>query len=464
MFTQPSFIDLFLERGIRDTLLAHSAKEDILSLRLVCQELSIQTASTLFRDVEIEFRSSTFTRPARMAALERIGGFIDTLTFRLPHLAETFLPPLLDPFTGEEQIFVYTPQIHASQWSGSRLSIPKYGSWEMTDLLTKQYPPLFHAATNIPSFVRAFTAMPSISHLIISCEGQVSGHRYRRSVVDYALVSLRIAVEQAPLKELKTLSLLPIYPGALLYLRHMVGFGTSPAARKRWVQIRNLSIHMDSFPFGCGERTDHLKLLHSYLEGFPSLRELTFRWRGKKGPCPLTLSTEPCMRPSSNRLPLRPHTPESPKSPKTKLRPLRFPFLRHMELENATLDASQVSSFILAHRRSVREFNFEETTLRSGTWDEALAPLTRKSTGSPRRKHRPPPVEVMDVPIMLSPIGMDASQLQKVIMAETKRKDVSRHFRAYANFQRATSRTRGLLLCGPDHMKRFLRSSVFSWR
>lgn len=463
MSTPSSFIDLFLDRTVRNTLLAHTEKEDILSLRLVSQELSIQTASCLFANVEIVFRSSTFTRPARMAALERIGGFIKTLTFRITHSPETFLPPLLDPFTGEEQTFVYTPQIHASQWAGSRLSIPKYGSWEMTDLLTKQYPPLFHAATNIPSFVRAFTAMPFLSHLILSCDGQNPGHRYRRSVVDYALISLRMAVEQSPLESLRKLSLLPIHPGALLYLRHMAGFGTSPSARRRWMQIRKLKIHMDSFPFEFGEPTDHLKLLHSYLEGFPSLREFTFLWRGEKGPCPLTLPTEPCLNASSQQLPL---TPKSTDSPRSKLRPLKFPSLRNMEVENVVLDASQVSSFILEHRHTVREFNFEETALRSGTWDEALAPLTSKSaSNSPRQKQRiEVPVEVMDVPIMLSPVGMDARQLQRVIMEETKRKDRSRPFKAYANLQRATSRTRGLLLCGPDHMKRFLRSSVFSWR
>ncbi|WEW60690.1 hypothetical protein PRK78_006177 [Emydomyces testavorans] len=460
MLAQSAFINLFLDERIRDTLLAHTAKEDVVSLRLVCFELSIQTASFLFSNVEIGFRSSTFTRPVRMAALERIGGFIKTLTFRLSHIPGTFLPPLLDPHTGAEQTFVYTPQIHASQWTGSRLSIPKYGSWEMTDLLTKQYPPLFHAAASIPSFVRAFTAMPYLSHLIISCDGQISGHRYRRSIVDYALISLRIAIEQAPLKSLKKLSLLPIHPAALLYLRHTPGFGSSPSARKRWMQIRKLKIHMDSFPFECGESTDHLKLLHSYLEGLPSLRELTYCWRGEKGPCPVTLSTEPSLQASSRCLPL---SSKFAKSAKSKLKPLRFPSLRQMNLENVVLDASQVSSFIFDHRHTVRVLNFEEVTLRRGTWDEALEFMSRKPSSSQHLK-KPQPVEAMDVPIMLSPVGMDARQLQKVIMEETRRKDRSKHFKAYSNLQRATSRTRGLLLCGPDHMKRLLRSSVFSWR
>lgn len=362
---------------------------------------------------------------------------------------------------------MYTPQAHASQSAGSRLSIPKYGTWEMTDLLTKQYPPLFHAATNISSFVRALSAMPSLSHLIISCDGQASGHRYRRSIVDYALVSLRIAVEQAPLKSLDTLSLLPIHPGALLYLRHMIGFGASPSARRRWSQIRRLEILMDSFPIGCGKPTDHLKLLHSYLEGFPHLSEFTFGWRGESGPCPLTLSTEPCLMSSSNHFepPLR-----RPGSPGSRLRPLKFPSLQHMEIENAIMDATQVSSFILEHRNTVREFNFEQTMLRTGTWDEALAPLIRRKSRSSSHRKRSSKrdkkeAEVMDVPLMLSPVGVDMRQLHKpLFMEETGRKDGLGHFKACSNLQRATSRTRELLGSGPDHMKRFLRSSIFSWR
>ncbi|KAI1940180.1 hypothetical protein LOZ66_002615 [Ophidiomyces ophidiicola] len=459
MKRQISAINLFLDKNIRDTLLSHVTKADLVSLRLVCHELSIQTASKLFANVEIHFRSTTFTRPARMAALERIGGFVKTLTFRILHLPETFLPPLLNPHTGEELTFVYMPQTHVSLCTGSKLSIPKYGSWEMTDLLTKQYPPLFHAATNIPSFIRAFTAMPSLFHLVISCDGQAPSHRYRRSIVDYALISLRIAIEQAPLTRLKELSLLPVHPSALLYLRHMAGFGASPAAGKRWMQIQKLRIHMDSFPFVAGNPTDHLKFLHSYLEGYKNITKLEFRWLGERGPCPFTLSTEPCLKASSKLLPA---SPKCVNSRRLKPKPLTFPSLCYMELRNAVVDATQVSSFILNHRRTVREFNFEETTLRRGTWDEALAPLTRKLSGSPRRNKQSLPVEVMEVPIMFSPVGMDVRQLQNAIMEEVRR-DCLRRPKPYTNLQRATSKTRGLW-CKPDHVKRFLRSSVLGWR
>lgn len=149
---------------------------------------------------------------------------------------------------------------------------------------------------------------------------------------------------------------------------------------------------------------------------------------------------------------------------KSSLRPLKFAHLRHMEVENVILDAVQVSSFILGHRRTVREFNYEETDLRSGTWDEALAPLARVS-GNNQRLAKKAESEAMEVPIMFSPVGMEIRHIRKAIWEETKRQNrMKQHFKGYGGFQQATSRTRELLSCGPDHMKRLLQSSVFNWR
>jgi hypothetical protein len=132
-----------------------------------------------------------------------------------------------------------------------------------------------------------------------------------------------------------------------------------------------------------------------------------------------------------------------------------------MKLENAILDAAQVSSFILEHRHTVREFDFEDVVLRSGSWDEALAPLTRIS-GNDQWKQKQE--EVMEVPIMLSPVGMDNRQVRNVMLEEEKRKARLKNFRAYGTLQRASMKTRGLFWSSPDHMKKFLRASVFSWR
>lgn len=137
--------------------------------------------------------------------------------------------------------------------------------------------------------------MRNLRYLQIKCQGQPPSHRYRRSVVDYALISLRIAAERAPLQFLECLSLLTVHPGVALYLRPDLGFGASPASRKRWSQIRSLTLHMESFHHP-GLPTDHFKLLNVHLQSFPELQRLVFHWRGEKGLSPLSLATEPCLQ------------------------------------------------------------------------------------------------------------------------------------------------------------------------
>jgi hypothetical protein len=75
-----------------------------------------------------------------------------------------------------------------------------------------------------------------------------------------------------------------------------------------------------------------------------------------------------------------------------------------MELENAVMDSAQIADFIQRHRRSLVEFNFEDVKLRQGNWDEALEPLTLIA-GNDRWKRNQ--TEVMDVPIVLSPVGLE---------------------------------------------------------
>ncbi|KAF3490603.1 uncharacterized protein GIQ15_00120 [Arthroderma uncinatum] len=493
MLPSASFIRFWSTDLTRDAFLSHMSRDDLASLRLVCHDFSIYAEPLLFAELSVSFRSSTFTRPARMAALDRIGRHVKSLTLTIPHSPSTFLPPLLDPITGEEQTFIYTPQVYPSS---SRLSGPKYGTWEMTDLLTKQYPPLFHAATNIPSFTRAFSALHALTKLTLSCPNQSAPHRYRRSVVDYALISLRCAIEHCPLPRLTSLSLLPMHPGALLYLRPTpVGIGTSPASCKRWRRITNLHIEMDSFPYADGEATDHVRSLNSYIQCFPHLHRLKFRWLGARGPSPISLSTEPCLARDKDQF--------SSARPK-RLNTLKFSSLHTLEIENVHVDASQVSLFIRDHLRSLREINFDATTLRSGTWDDALAPLApspKKTKPSPPRPSKKPAareVEVMDVPLVLSAAGMEIKQLQKLVLEEASRRRKSSRSKSsirlwgkgkatstvgvaaagvaaaagtgarigygHVQLQRATERTRELLWCGPEHMRRLLRASVMRVR
>lgn len=413
-------------------------------MRLTSHELSHDVAPSLFRDVTISFGTNTFSRPSRMAALDRIGHHIKHVRFAMPHSPDTFLAPLLDPVTGEEQTFIYEPALglHRPPSSGSHGSqSSKYGSWEMNDLLVKQYPPLFHASTNIGAFIRAFNALPCVQSLTVSCPGQAPGHLYRRSAVDYALISLRMAVEQAPLPLLRKLTLKDVHPSAVFYLRPVVGFGASPASARRWRQIKSLKIRMDSLDFGGGQPTDHLKFLHSYLQSFPLVEDLSFEWLGQKGPCPLSLSTEPCM--------ISGVLDGAEVCPKTYARPLpalRFRKLRSMLLENAVLDASQASDFIMSHRKVLREFGFENVHLRSGSWEDALAPLTRIS-GSESWKEKQE--EVMDVPLMLSPVE-DRDCIPEAMWLDEKRR------RPFRTLRKASIRTRELLGA--------LRSSMLTWK
>lgn len=451
MASGSTFLRLWLTDRARDTLLSLVPKEDLPAFRLACHDFSVRAAPLLFEEINIDFRASTFTKPARMAALDRIGRQIRTLTFSMAHTRETFLPPLLDPITGEEVTFIYEPYTHKTWDSASRLSNPTYGSWEMTDMLVKQYSPLFHAAANVPSFIRAFSSLRNLKHLKISCPGQEAIQRYRRGVVDYALISIRIAVERSNLVFLDTLSLLSIHPGAVLYLNPTMGFGALPYSAKRWKRITNLTICMGSIPFAPYPPSDHLKLLHSYLQSFASsLTHFVFRWQGVKGLSPLSLDKEVCLQKNSPEM-------ACPRRCHLALRPLKFDRLRNLEVENIIVDASQISNFITAHRHTIREFNFEDTHLRSGDWDQALTPLTRIS-GSEKWKDKAE--EVMDVPLLLSPIGFEERKANEVLVDYFNCKPKASR-PSIAAWQKAGARSRELF---PEHMKRFLRTSIFNWR
>lgn len=252
--------------------------------------------------------------------------------------------------------------------------------------MTQQYPPIFHAATNVPAFINALSHLPNLRHLTISCPGQDPAQRYRRDAVDYALISLRIAIERAPLLRLEKLSLNQIHPSGLVYLRHMPGFGCTPSAGRRWKQIKKLYITMDSWDFlGLQPGLDHLKVLDDYVRTFSStLEKVSFGWNGRKGPCPFTLFTDPLFAPpkTSAKLFAEVTSPMSPLPAAPSRRAMVFPKLRYMQVRNATMSSEQVSEFVFEHRHTVREFDFENVILiNGGSWEDALAPLT-EITGS----------------------------------------------------------------------------------
>ncbi|CAK3744709.1 Hypothetical predicted protein [Lecanosticta acicola] len=365
-----TFLKFWLEDRCRETFLSFLPKHDLASLRLACHDFSVRAAPALFNDLKITFKTNTFTKPSRLAALDRLGFYVKTVRFEFPHTSETFLPPLVDPETGAELSFTYTPPMHES----SSLKRPKYGDLGTTEILTRQYPPIFHAATNVPAFVRAFSAFVNLEHLAISCPGYQAAQRYRRSTVDYALISLRIAIEKNSLNALEALTLAPIHPGGLLYLSPMLGFGASPRSASRWARIRKLTIHADTLlapspPSAADVEPDHFKLLQTFLRNFqPNLHTLHFRWLGGKGAFPVKASP-----PSSSNL----------------------------CVSNVTTTAAEIRTFLSSHKRKLQDLNLEDFHLARGTWDEALRPLTA------RHRHRQQPPMKGEIPIMLFPAAME---------------------------------------------------------
>jgi hypothetical protein len=402
--TSPIFLRFWLNEDCRNALLRNVDRDTLPALRLVCHNFASSAAPILFSEVTVNFKVSSFTKPGRMSTLNRIGRHVKRFTFKAPHSAEAFLPPLLDPLNGEQLSFAYVPQVE----SPTRSKGPKYGSWEMDDVLIHQYPPIFHAATNIPSFIRAFSAMPNMEHISIYSPDQNMVSKYRRSTADYCLVSLRIAIERAPLNLLDSLSLHSLHPTALINLQPVLSFGSNPSSCRRWTQIRHLALEMDSIPFSWPKPDDHIRTIQSYMRSFAvTLTHFSFRWSGAQGPSPLSLQSEPpiwtpslgqyqyphhkysasfppatppkdchLLKPSASASPIR----SSP------AKPLRFFALKHMILENCELDAPQIAAFIARHRGTLTEFRFEDVYLRNGDWATTLDPL-RKLKRLERAKH-----------------------------------------------------------------------------
>ncbi|KAH8170672.1 hypothetical protein LIA77_09453 [Sarocladium implicatum] len=377
------FLALLRSDTIKHHLFPHLATQDLTSLRASSSALCNLLTKQLFTRITVSFTSTTFTRPARVAALSRIGHHVEHLTFSFPHGEATFLPPLIHPSTGQEINFRYTP--HTSMESA--LTRPKYANSEFQQILTDQYPPLFHAATNVTSFIYAFKMLPNMRHMTIRCPGQDPSERYRRDIVDYALISVRIALERAPLTNLNKLSLSSLHPGAFNYLRHVNGIGAVPSAGRRWRQIKKLHISVEAWDFyGSSPGLDHLKVIDDYIRTFsPTLEKLAFTWIGRKGPCPVALCSDPLFsRPrNSRKLFAEVTSPMSPLPMTPGRPPMHFPKLRYLQVRNATMNAPQLKDLIASHSATVKEFDFENVVLiNNGNWEDALAPLDRDDAWS----------------------------------------------------------------------------------
>lgn len=380
MENQP-FYSLWAQGDIRDRLIGHLSKADLCAVRLANSACCNLVTRKMFQRIHLTFSPNSFTRPYRVEALARIGHHVEHLTFYMPHGDATFLPPLIHPSTGSELSYLYTP--HTSM--ASTLTRPKYGNSELGDILTQQYPPLFHASTNVPSFINAVKHLLNLRHLTIKTPGQNPAERYRRDIVDYALMSLRIAIERLPcLTKLSKLSLHQVHPAAFLYLKFQdgPGFGCSPNAGKRWRQIRKMHIAVESWDFygPSGPGLDQLKIMDDYLRQFTgTLEKLSFAWVGRKGPCPLALAEDPLFETPRDQKKLfnEVTSPMSPLPPRPGMKGrIRFQKLKYLSVRNSSMHAEQLRGLVELHRETVKEFDFENVVLHNGgNWDEALAPL-----------------------------------------------------------------------------------------
>lgn len=180
---------------------------------------------------------------------------------------------------------------------------------------------------------------------------------------------------------------LAYHSAAQLYLQPTFRFGALPSALRRWRQIKNLKLSIDSWPFHNAPK-DHLKLLANYLCVFAGrVEKVTFHWYGRRGPCPLTMPVS-TSRPSSpnhsaNLSPTASNSTSqnffagitSPMSPLPLAPALHFQKVRIVQARNTHAISHQISSFITRHAGTIEGMNFENVVFVTGTWDDALLPL-----------------------------------------------------------------------------------------
>ncbi|MDI1490279.1 MAG: hypothetical protein OHK93_001479 [Ramalina farinacea] len=150
------------------------------------------------------------------------------------------------------------------------------------------------------------------------------------------------------------------------------------------------------------------------------------------------------------------------------LKPLRFARLRGLVVNNTIADACQIARFIARHHRAVRHTKkmklfFDDTVLRSGTWEEALEPLTQMSgSDSWKSSSEDSAVEAteeyMDVPLILNPADAIQEQQNKIWDDHVRLRSSNPCHSGMSNLQRAGRRTKEILFGTEDHMRKLLTS------
>ena len=143
------------------------------------------------------------------------------------------------------------------------------------------------------------------------------------------------------------------------------------------------------------------------------------------------------------------------------LPPLLFAKLQHVEFERISAVASDIRAFVQDHLHTVSELNLEDVDLRDGTWDDALAPLTKYAISRPSEDV---------IPIMLSPSTLP-TPMERVEVAPQEAQGrpslrLSRWLSAKGKTrsQGTAGKGRGGLLGCSEELRKKLRGSVLPWR
>ncbi|KAG9840056.1 hypothetical protein KCU98_g15628, partial [Aureobasidium melanogenum] len=384
---------------------------------------------------------------------------------------DTTLPPLIDPWAGEQKPFVWKPSIVQGRITENSVKKPRYGDVQTTELLTRQYPPLFHAATNVQSFVAAISRLTDLQHLEISCtaaDGAISSRAQGTDIVEIALTSLRCAIEEARLKHLDTLTLSNIRSTDIMALSTST-ISAHPGSPKCWSKIRALDITMYSEPHSTGE-SDKLKLLRKYIHGYKGLHRFSFRWIGARGISPLPELT---LEHKSSTHPALRHAPPSAPAP-------LFPHLEYLSLHNVVISASQVQRLMQTRKSTLIEINLEHVVLKDGSWHDTLATID----GVDVKAKAVSITEEGDVPIMLAPsmllplarpkmpkaeysdqTSKATRRARRMLLADEIRQgeSLSRQSKRVDNKERRKKRVEGMTTSPYQHLKRKC-GDLLGWR
>jgi len=280
------------------------------------------------------------------------------------------MPSMLDPESRSLRSLIYEPFSRQGEKHHKRST---FGSKSVDTLALHNYGIMLMAAMDAPQFSRALACMENLTRLIVSCPGTPMGEPGRRCAVDYALWSLRIAVERARLHTLRVVILDPVHLTGLQYLLPgTLAVGNVINSRQIWSQVKTLNMTISAWKeLANGSPTlykTNLKFLHQFLEYFNNIEELAFCWtREARSVCPLTLDLLPYRNP---RLATKPARDSSVVN-----RRLTFPRLSKLKLENIGVDACDLRSFLSRHLTHFREWSLDDVNFVSGTLGEALKPL-----------------------------------------------------------------------------------------